>query len=171
MRGRQLAWSAGLAGVLAATAAGGAVADTISAQTRSGNFNFNSQQGQQTNVPLAPGVNASPTFAYIQGDRLMVSYTAECAVAGNNNTTFLDLDIQVRNITDNTVTVLPPTAGNSDAFCTANGTQALDGWQMNAVNAVMPSNLPSGLYQVQVRARLNGAGRAGLGDSSLVIWK
>lgn len=169
MSTRRILWSAAGAGALALMAAGSASADTLSAQTRIGNFTFSSTQGQ-VNVPVAPGLFVSPAFAYIQGERVIVSYTAECAVAAANNSTWLDLEIQARNITTNALTSLPPTTGSSDALCTSNGTAGSDGWQMNAVNAVANS-LPTGIYRIEVRARLSGTGSGHLGDSSLVIWK
>ncbi|WP_157991343.1 hypothetical protein [Caldimonas tepidiphila] len=178
MSGRRLPWRAGGVAALALAAAGAASADTLSAQTRNGNFTFQNAQGQ-VNVPVAPGTFESPTFAFIQGERLVVSYTAECAVAGGNNNQnnnsaniWMDLDIVARNVTTNVITVLPPTNGNNDAFCSVNHTPQNDGWQMNAVNAVA-LNLPTGIYRVEVRARLrgNGATSGHLGDSSLIVWK
>lgn len=171
MNARPLLSRAAAVAALAAMAAGTASADTLSAQTRSGNFTFTSQQQQgPVNVPVAPGIFTSPVFAHIQGERLIVSYTAECAVSGPGTTRWLDLNIVARNVTTNAVQVLPPTAGTQDALCTSNGTPTADGWQMNAVNAVA-ANLPTGLYRIELQARLSGPGTGHLGDSSLIVWK
>ena len=156
-------------GLLAATQAS---ATALISHTRSGNFTFSSASGQVA-VPIAAGIFQTPVFFNAAGQRFIVSYTAECAVAAaaGNASTWLDLDVRAVNVGTGAVFVLSPTVGALDAFCTSNGTAASDGWQMNAVNAIGGPGMPAGNYVVQVRARLSGAGTGHLGDSSLVVWR
>jgi hypothetical protein len=153
-------------------AAGQASADSFIALARAGNFTFASAAGQVA-VPIGAGVFQTPAFFNAAGQRFIVSYTAECAVAAaaGNTSTWLDLDVRAVNLATGAVFVLPPTVGGADAFCTSNGTAADDGWNMTAVNAIGGAGMPAGNYVVQVRARLSGAGTGHLGDSSLVVWR
>jgi hypothetical protein len=167
---RKISWKASVASAIALLAVTEVSADALIALTRAGNFTFNSP-GPAT-VPLAAGVFATPTFSNAAGQRFLVLYTAECSVNAATQSTWLDLDIIVRNLGTGAVTVLPPTVGTGDAFCTSNGTAAHDGWRMDAVNAVGGPGLPAGNYRVEVRAKIqNGAGQGSLGDTSLTVWR
>ncbi len=163
-------FSALVAAALAAGAATQASAQSFIALTRPGNFTFGPALVM---VPIAPGVFQTPVFFNAANQRFIVSYTAECAVAAaaGNTSTWVDLTIRVVNVGTGAITVLPPTVGGADAFCTSNGTAADDGWVMAAVNAVGGAGLPAGNYVVQVQAALSGAGTGHLGDSSLIVWR
>jgi hypothetical protein len=171
MNTRKLLWKASVASALALLGATHASADALIALTRPGNFTF--AFPARPPVPIGPGVFTTPAFFNAAGQRFLVLYTAECAVsaAAGNSSTWLDVDIRAVNIATGVVTVLPPTVGVADAFCTSNGTVAFDGWHMNAVNAVGGANLPAGNYRIEVRAGLSGAGQGSLGDSSLTVWR
>jgi len=139
-------------------------ARVFNAQTRPGNFTF---AGGPVFVPLNTAGSTVASFG-IPGtarQRVIISYTAECAVDAAGNATWVDIDILVDG-----VQVAPPTnAGGNDAFCTSNGTAGFDGWVMAAVNTVL--TLRPGPHSVQVRARTSDNVSGGwLSDSSLVIW-
>jgi hypothetical protein len=166
-------WRKGaVAAVLGLLAATQASADAFIAIGRAGNFTFGSAAGQVA-VPIGAGVFQTPVFFNAAGQRFIVSYTAECAVAAaaGNASTWLNLDVRAVNAGTGQVFVLTPTGGALDAFCTSNGTAGNDGWHMSAVNAIGGPGMPAGNYRVQVRARLSGAGTGHLGDSSLVVWR
>lgn len=160
---------AALVAVAGLMAASQASADALIGMTRAGNFTF----AAPVTVPIAAGVTSSPAFFNAAGQRFIVSYTAECAVAAaaGNTTTWMDLNVVAINIATGAVFTLAPTVGTLDAFCTSNGTVGNDGWSMNAVNAIGGAGMPAGNYRVQVRARLSGAGTGHLGDSSLIVWR
>ncbi|MES2354603.1 MAG: hypothetical protein V4568_09420 [Pseudomonadota bacterium] len=167
---KQLFWKASVTSVLALLAATEASADAIISHTRAGNFTF-AGPGPAA-VPIAPGVFQTPAFANAASQRFLVLYTAECSVDAANQGTWLDLDIQAVNVATGAVTVLAPTVGTSDAFCTSNGTAGQDNWHMNAVNAVGGGGLPAGNYVIRVVGKVQGgAGQGWLGDSSLTVWR
>ncbi|MGH2362974.1 MAG: hypothetical protein ACRDGM_20795 [bacterium] len=141
--------------------------------TRIGNYTF--AQGTNNLVPLSnTGLLESNPFT--TSGRVVVTYTAECAVgaAAGNTTTWLNIDMQLRNVVTGAFINLPPSTPNTaDALCTANGTAATDGWVMASITGIA-TGLPLSDYRVQVRANLQAgvAGNIGwLGDTSLVIRK
>lgn len=140
--------------------------------SRPGNYTFNF--GSNSLVPLTSS-GAVESARFTTSGHLTVQYTAECAVgaAAGNTVTWLNIDIEVRNVATGAVIVLSPTNQTQDALCTANGTVGADGWTMNSITGLTTS-LPNGTYTARVRANLQfGApGNVGwLGDSSLVIRK
>ncbi len=158
------------AGVLALAAATQVSALPIVTLTNPNSFSFGLAPAA---VPIAAGVFQTPVFFNLANQRFIVSYTAECvvdAVAGDTRT-FVDLTIRAVNVGTGVVTVLAPTAGASDAFCSANGTDLIDGWAMHTVNAIGGVNLPAGNYRVEVLARLSGPGTGTLDDSTLIVWR
>lgn len=155
---------------LAALGLVGAVqAQTITAVTAINNF------------PIPVGAAATlvggmttPLFANLAGQRFTVHFAAECAVnaPAGNTTAWTDVDILVLNAAGAPVQVLPPTAGNLGAFCSADGSAGLSGWQSNAVIALGGPGLPAGNYRVQVRARLNNGATAGTyGERTLLVTR
>lgn len=140
--------------------------------SRPGNFTF--PQGGSVLVPLT-STGRTESLEFTNSGNLTVQYTAECAVsaAAGNTTTWLNIDLELRNTVTGAVTVLSPTAGIGDALCTSNGTAGADGWSMNTIVGIHTS-LPAGTYVARVRASVeNGvAGNSGwLGDSTLTIRK
>lgn len=140
--------------------------------SRPGNYTFNF--GSNSLVPLTSS-GAVDSVRFTTSGHLTVQYTAECAVgaAAGNTTTWLNIDIEVRNVVTGAVIVLSPTNQTFDALCTANGTAGADGWAMNSITGIHTS-LPNGTYVARVRANLQ-VGVAGsfgwLGDSTLIIRK
>lgn len=158
------------AGVLGLAAAIQASASPIIALTNPNDFSFSTVQ---VPVPIAAGVFQTPIFFNALNQRFVVSYTAECAVsaAAGDTTTFVDLTIRAVNALTGVVTVLAPTVGTTDAFCSANGTAGYDGWAMHTVHAIGGVGLPAGNYRVEVLARLSGPGAGNLDDSTLIVWR
>ena len=156
------------AGVLTLAAATQAPANSIIALTNNNSFGFGAGT---VFVPIAAGVFQTAPFFNGFNQRFIVSYTAECGVNAANTTSFVDLTIRVVNIATGVITVLSPTAGGTDAFCSANGTPGFDGLQMHTVHAVGGVGLPAGNYRVQVLARVNGPGAGNLDDSALIVWR
>ena len=121
-----------VAGAFGVLAAGSASAHLITSQAAAGNHVI----GGGGLVPLL-GMTSLPFFnAY--GQRFVVTFSAECAVnaPAGNYTAYTDIDIVVLNAAGAVVQTLAPTFGNSDAFCTANGTAGFDGWSRNSITAV-----------------------------------
>lgn len=149
-------------------AAGSASATYLTHQAAAGNHVF----GGAAQVPLL-GMT-SVAFANAANQRFVVIFSAECAVTApaGNMSAWTDIDIVVLNAAGAVVQTLAPTLGNGDAFCSSNGSAAFDGWSANSVTAVGGVGLAAGVYQVQVRGRLNnGAINASYGDRSLVIMR
>ena len=163
--------SAGVAPSAASLAGGRSVT-----HTRIGNYTF--AQGTNSLVPLtaAPDPVLLESAPFTTTGKVVVTYTAECAVlaAAGNVTTWLNIDMQLRNVVTGALINLPPSSPNtSDAFCTANGVAGSNGWVMASITGVA-TGVPLADYAVQVRANVQ-AGTTGdsgwLGDSSLVIRK
>jgi hypothetical protein len=154
-------------GALALLAAGQAAAQSIAAVTAPGNWSHGLGQ------IAIPGM-LTPLFANAAGQRFIVTFSSECAVdapAGDINS-WLDVDIVVLDAAGAVVATLPPTAGNADAYCAANGSLGFDGWTTQSVTAVGGANLPAGNYRVQVLSRVNlGATGGWHGERALVVWR
>ena len=145
------------------------------AHARIGNYTF--AQGTNNLVPLTNAPVLFESDPFTTSGKVVVTYTAECAVnaAAGNVFTWLNIDMQLRNVVTGALINLPPSSPNAqDALCTANGVAGgQDGWVMASITGVA-TGLPLADYRVQVRATLqNGvAGNSGwLGDTSLVIRK
>lgn len=139
---------------------------------RPGNYTFSF--GSNVLVPLT-NTGYPRSVPFTTSGHVTVQYTAECAVGAplGNYTTYLNIDIELVDYNTGTVIGLPPTNQTNDAFCTANGTGAVDGWRMSSITGVHLL-LSAGTYVAQVRANLrNGVfGSTGhLGDSTLIIRK
>lgn len=145
-------------------AAGSAWAHLIVSATAVGNFVF-------AGVTVLPGMT-TPGFALAAGERIVVTFSAECAVdaAAGDFTSSTDVDIVMLAPGPVQVQVLSPTAGAGDIFCSANGTAGFDGHARHSIT-VVGGGLPAGVYQVQVRAKTNGpAGiQAWYGDRALIV--
>jgi hypothetical protein len=116
---------------------------------------------------------ASNVFVKPANQRLVITFTAECAVdapAGNPNA-WMDLDIVLENPTTGAVVyTAAPTAGSGDAFCSSTGTAGFGHWASHAVQALIPYNFAAGSYKAVVKARLNNGGTGGwLGERMLSV--
>jgi hypothetical protein len=163
---RSIAFAASAAAALGAAAP--ASAQTVAAVVGVGNWVF----GAAGLVPI-PAMT-TPVFFNGAGQRFVVIFSSECAVdaAAGNTAAYTDVDIVVLDPFGALVATLPPTAGNQDAFCAANGTAGFDGWENNAITALGGLNLPAGNYMVQVRARLNNAATGGwFGERMLTLMR
>lgn len=114
----------------------------------------------------AAGVQNLLGFSTPGPARLVIRYNAECAVGGPAGN-YLNLDIVI----DPAGAAVPFTAppSNSDnAFCSGNGTAALDGWVSATAQAF--ASVPAGAHTVQVCVNVFGAGPSWrIDDSSLTI--
>lgn len=154
------------AAALTVAAVGAAQATGVSVNTAVNNFIFNA------GTPVLPGM-VSPAFANGADQRFIVHFAAECAVnaPAGNTTAWTDVDIELRNAAGALIAVLAPTAGNQGAFCSADSSAGLSGWQSNAVIAT-GTTAAAGNYFVQVRARLNnGATQASYGERTLLVTR
>lgn len=131
------------------------------------NFPF-SGAGVLTDVGLVTNVFTKPA-----NQRLIVTFSAECAVdaPAGNTTAWLDVDLELLDaVTNAVVLTLTPSVGNMDALCSSNGTAANDGWASNSVQGLVPWNFAAGNYKVRVRARLNNGATGGwLGERMVSV--
>jgi hypothetical protein len=151
---------------LTVAAAGQASAHSIAAMSDVNNFTFVGAA-----VVVLPSMT-SPLFANAAGQRIVATFSSECAVnaPAGNVSAWTDVDIVVLNAAGVVVQTMTPTAGAGDSFCASNGTAGFDGWETNSVTAFGGAGLPAGNYRVQVRARLdNGATGGWFGQRALVI--
>jgi len=114
----------------------------------------------------------SNVLAKPANQRLIITFASECAVdaPAGNTSGWVDVDIVLLDAAGAVVHTATPTAGSADAFCAANGTAGFDGWESNAVVALVPYNFPAGNYRVQVRARINGGATGGwFGERQLAV--
>jgi hypothetical protein len=154
------------AAVLALFAAAPASAQLITSQAGPGNFVFAGFQ-PLPNMTTAPFFNAA-------NQRFVVTFSAECAVnaAAGDYVANTDVDVVVLDAaTGEVLQELAQTSGNTDVFCSANGTAGFDGWARNSVTVVGGLGLAAGFIQVRVRARTNGAFQAWYGDRALVVTR
>jgi hypothetical protein len=99
---------------------------------------------------LIPLTNAGATaIAFTTtnpNQKVIISYSAECAVKGGDNATYLDIDILVDGV--------PAPPSNSDnAFCTDHGNNILGNW-VSAVTLVVALVRTPGAHSVQVQGTL-----------------
>jgi hypothetical protein len=98
---------------------------------------------------------------------LVITHSFECAVEGNDTTTFLNLDIFVDGV------VVPPT-GSDNASCTStppdNDAMGLDDWVTTSITVVRA--VTGGNHLILVRGKLTGfdvGERVRVDDQSLVV--
>ena len=95
---------------------------------------------------------------------VVITYNAECSVAGSDNKTWLDIDIILDGV------VVSPT-DNDNAFCTDHGTGALTNW-VSAVVVVATKVPLAGPHIIEVRGGLKVfdiGDEFRLDDSTLVV--
>jgi len=151
---------------VAMVAALASFASVANAAVRLSAFNLLNFQSAAATVfiPLTSTGAVVATFNSNAAGRKVLTFSSECAVvapAGDFDA-WTDLDIIVNGA------IVPPTAGTLDAFCSANGTAAIDGWETNSRTVVIPVRV--GVNTVQIRSRLN-AGATGhwYGERALVV--
>ncbi|HEY7099771.1 MAG TPA: hypothetical protein VH437_23810 [Terriglobales bacterium] len=116
-------------------------------------------------IPLdnsgATSINFSTT-APNQG--VVITYNAECSVAGTDNQTWLDIDIMLDGV------IVSP-SDSDNAFCTDNGTGALTNW-VSAVIVVATKVPLAGPHTVEVRGGLkvfDAGDQFRLDDSTILV--
>jgi hypothetical protein len=137
------------------------VASVKTAQVRANNW---TAPPAASFVPLNAAGATTISFSLSAPTRLVLTYSAECAVAApaGNTGAWLDLDIIVNG------NALAPTVGNQDAFCSSNGTAETDGWTRGSITIFF--NGVAGANTIRIQARGNGGATSlWLGDSSLVV--
>jgi hypothetical protein len=118
------------------------------------------------------GPNVSPQQAidltFASATTLMITFSAECAVAGAGSVVYADVDIQVDKEPRDGNWVTVPTTDNDDAFCTANGTTASDGWV--TASRTVADTVPKGTSAIRVVVRsVGGPGPVRIDDLALVV--
>jgi hypothetical protein len=115
-------------------------------------------------VPLDAAGNLTLDWFQASAMQRILTYSAECSVDApvNNNFAWLDIDIVVNS------DAVPPTAGTSEAFCSADGIAGFGGYGRHSITVVIDT--VAGQNTVSIRARGNaGATGIWLGDSALII--
>jgi hypothetical protein len=96
---------------------------------------------------LSNGTTAIRFSTGAANQKVIVTFNAECSVAGTDNMTWLDIDIMVDGV------IIPP-SNNDNAFCTDHGTGSLSNWVSATVVGVY--TVPSaGQHIVEVRGGLH----------------
>lgn len=147
--------------MLLGTAAAASVAVVRVNATRPGNW---SSTAAATLAPLNANGATTISFNSATAGRRVLTYSAECSVdaPAGNNFAWLDLDVIVNG------TVVPPTAGTSDAFCSADGVVGFGGYARASITVVI--SVVEGTNRIRIQARGNaGATGVWLGDSALVV--
>jgi hypothetical protein len=107
------------------------------------------------------GSQTTVTFiTSLPGQRVTITFNAECAVGGVSDVAWLDVDILVDPAGPTAAFVVPPSDGDN-ALCTANGTPGNDGWVSGVVNATTTVR-SAGVHTIQVRV----TGQSGAPDSN-----
>ncbi len=131
---------------------------------------FSIQTGNSTG---GPGQSAVPgmltgVFTKPANQRLVVTFSAECAASGTSG--WVDVDIVLTDSAGTVITTLAPTSGSGDAFCDADSTAGFDNWITTSVSAIIPPGTASGNYRVNVLGRANsGATGWWFGERTLVV--
>jgi hypothetical protein len=126
--------------------------------TRAGNYATNTTLAV---LPLNNTGATSLTFNHASAKQWILTYSAECATGGASNG-WVDLEIYVNQ------SLVAPTAGDNDAFCSTNHTSATDGFVRASITVVIQGI--AGTNRVQINAHRNlGATTIHIGDSALVV--
>ena len=99
-------------------------------------------------IPLDNGGATSINFTTTAPNQgVVITYNAECSVAGTDNQTWLDIDILLDGV------IVSP-SDSDNAFCTDSGTGALTNW-VSAVIVVATKVPLAGPHTVEVRGGLH----------------
>lgn len=123
------------------------------------------EDGDAHFIPLSNDGATSIDFSTSGANqKVVISYNAECAVAGTDNATWLDIDILVDG-------VAAAPSNNDNAFCTDHGNGLLRNW-VSAITMVVVNVPSAGPHTVQVRGTLrnfNDGDSWRLDDSTLLV--
>lgn len=151
---------------IAALAAALAFSGMASARVLAGNGypnNF-SYATSGTYVPITAAAATTLTVNAAKAGRYVLTYSAECAVdaPAGDTSSWVDIDIEVNG------TVVRPTLGTQDAFCSANGTLGFDGWVRASVTTTVDLLAGANTVRVLGKYQFNATG-GWLGDSAIVV--
>lgn len=152
-----------IAAATLAMMASASMAGVISTSTRLGNWSVNAPD--LVFVPLNDANATSVRFSVATERKVVITYSAECAVnaAADNNTAWLQITILIDGVP------LRPTAGESDAFCSADGKVGFNNWVRPSVTGYLL--VPPGTHTIQVQTSgLAGATGLWLGDTALIVF-
>jgi len=108
---------------------------------------------------LASGAKTISVTSRKETDKILITFTAECSIAGDANS-WVDLDIQIKRPSDESFASLPPT-DDDYAFCSgARGSLNVP----VAVSQTVGAEVPMGVSLVRVRVR---AGAVSGGDGRI----
>ena len=146
--------------LLLSLAAGAASAKVLASATRANNFTYTVDN---TLVPLNNSGSTSMVFNVVTAGTYSLTYSAECSAdnGANSNVGWVHLNIEVNG------TVVSPTAGSSDAFCSPDNVVGNSGWVRASIT--VPVRLLAGSNTVRVLGGLVSVTTGWLGDSALVI--
>ena len=149
-----------VAGAALVAASSMAHALLVTAGIAPGNFTFTAPS---VLVPIN-GASTSVGFTLGAPQRLIITFSAECAVnaAAGSNGAWVDIDVRMDGV------ALAPTNTTFDAFCSSNGTAGFDGWTRASIT--VPVTVAAGAHSVTILARLNNGATGGwISDRALVI--
>jgi hypothetical protein len=141
--------------------ASAASAKVIGSGTFASNFSYTTSG---TYVPVTSGGATTLTVNAPKAALYVITFSAECSVdaPAGNNFAWVDIDLEVNG------TAVAPTAGTSDAFCSADGVAGFGGYNRPSVTVVTPLN--AGANSVRVLGKFQGGATGGwVSDSSLVV--
>ena len=120
-----------IAAATLALAATASMAGVVSTSTRLGNWSVASPAA--VFVPLNDGNATSVKFSVASERKVVITYSAECAVdaPADNNSAWLEITILIDGVP------LRPTAGTSDAFCSADGKPGFNNWVRPSVTGYL----------------------------------
>ncbi len=150
-----------IAAIALSTLAAAASAKVIASGNSPSNFVYTASG---TLLPLTTTSSTGVLFNASKAGTYVLTFSAECAVDApvGNTGAWVDLDIVVNG------TVVPATAGTSDAFCTANGTWGSDGWVRASITTAV--TLVAGSNSLRVLGKFSvGAVGGWIGNSAFVI--
>ncbi len=153
-----------IAAATLALAATASMAGVISTSTRLGNWSVGAPDA--VFVPLNDGSATSVRFSVASERKVVITYSAECAVdaAADNNSAWLEITILIDGVP------LRPTGGTSDAFCSADGKVGFNNWVRPSVTGYLL--VGAGIHTVQVQTSGQfGATGLWLGDTALIIFE
>jgi hypothetical protein len=142
--------------------AAGTVHAAIPAFLTNGNFFFITDNAKHVVTLSTNGATALAFTSSGPGEKIMISYNAECAVEGDVST-YLGIDIKVDGV------AVAPSSGDN-AFCSGFGAGIGGHWSSNVTNAVV-TGLAAGAHTVTVEAQIVSfdAGESATLDDSIII--
>jgi hypothetical protein len=131
-------------------------------RTQSGIAAGNQSFPSGASVVMIDGTNTQIQVSVPAPAKLALLYTAECAVAASNDSTWLELDLQVDGA------AAPPT-DSDQALCTSKAAGGNDTWV--SARAVGLTTVGTGVHQITVQGQdVGSSSQWWIGDSALLIY-